>query len=179
MRERRRDHGCESRAHRECRLAASREADDGRPHLGWRLERARADIEQRFGFQPWGEHHRETAVVAVAGCGGDAVYDFPLQHHVHVVDCVDVLQEMEEERRGDVVGQVADYAQPLGAALAREGGEVEGEGVGFVDGEARLVGKLGLQLRDEVAVDFDGVEGASFGVEQCARQCASPRTDFH
>ncbi len=75
-----------------------------------------------------------------------------LQHEVHVADDADVFGEMEEQRRRDVVGQVADQAQ-----IAADAGEVESQGITFVDGHAcRRV--LLVQAGDQVAVDFDDVQ---------------------
>jgi hypothetical protein len=42
--------------------------------------------------------------------------DFALQHEMLVLDALGRIQEMEEDRRRDVVGQVAEHPQLAGAA---------------------------------------------------------------
>ena len=57
----------------------------------------------------------------VAGRRGHAFHHFLLQHEVHVADGVGVVQRMEQDRRTEVVGQVADQADlpaPSSAASA-------------------------------------------------------------
>ena len=50
----------------------------------------------------------EQAVVASAGLGGDAVGDFPLHHDDGAVDRLVVVEEVQQNLRRYVVGQVAD-----------------------------------------------------------------------
>ena len=74
------------------------------------------------------EHDRQPAVGLGSRNGCDAVNDFLLQHEVHVDNRVPMVEQMEEQRRGDVVGEVADEPQ-----LRTERREVERQRVGFVD----------------------------------------------
>ena len=76
-----------------------------------RLERFGRHVEQRLDPVAPLQHHGEPAVVLVAGLGGDPVDDLLLQHEVLVLDGVARLEEMEQDRRRDVVGQVADDAK--------------------------------------------------------------------
>jgi len=56
-----------------------------------------------------------------------------LQHEVHVFDPIGELAQVEDERGGDVVGQVAeDTKRPL--AFPHQGAEVEAHGIGLDDG---------------------------------------------
>ena len=57
------------------------------------------------------QHHRQAAVVAGAGLGHHAVDHFPLQHEMLVADVVGRGHEVEQQRAGDVVRQIADHAQ--------------------------------------------------------------------
>jgi hypothetical protein len=115
-------------------------------------------------FRPRGEHYGQAAVVAGSGPGGDAIHDFTLQHHVHVFDRCCVIEQVKEQRRGNVVRQVAHDAQAA-TALGGERCEIEIERVGFVDGDARVARELLAQRGREVAVDLDEVEsgGAAVG----------------
>ena len=61
---------------------------------------------------------------------------------------------MEQQRRGDVVGQVADDAQGVAEAA-----EIEFEGVAFMDGEL-LRREVPAQPGDQVAVDLDDVQAS-------------------
>ena len=115
-----------------------------------------------FGLEPGREHDGETAVGFAAGRRGDAVDDFLLQHHVQVVDVFVGGGDVKQQRRGDVVGQVADDAQPV-AAHARQRREVELERVGDVQLEGLRRAPARAQLRGQVAIDLDGVERARAG----------------
>ncbi|MCY1543941.1 hypothetical protein D9M68_797820 [compost metagenome] len=55
------------------------------------------------------DHDRQPAPVAAAGLGGQALHHFLLQHEVHVADQVRVVQQVEDQRGGDVVRQVAHH----------------------------------------------------------------------
>jgi hypothetical protein len=63
------------------------------------------------------------------GLGGQALHDFELQHEVHVRDQVRKAEQMEDQGRGDVVGQVADDAQAL-MPSAPQRAVVEAERIG-------------------------------------------------
>ena len=77
-------------------------------------------------------------------------------------------QEVEQQRRGDVVGQVADDA---GALWQRT--EIEFERVRDMH-----LDSLGREPRREVAVDLDRLH-VRRALEQRARQHALPRPDLH
>ena len=162
LREGRRHRACKRRGHCECRFPAHGEARHGGPDARCGRERARADIEQMFGLEPGREHDGETAVGVAAGRGRDTVDDFLLQHHVQVVDVFVGGGDVKQQRRGDVVGQVADDAQPV-AAHARQRREVEFERVGDVQLEGLGCAPARAQLRGEVPVDLDGIQRAGAG----------------
>ena len=91
-----------------------------------------------------------------------------------VDDAVRSAHEREEERRGDVVGQVADDAQ---AAALKDGRPVEFQGVGLDEREL-LGGELLAQKLGEVAVDLDGGFVACAG-DDFARERGLARADFN
>ena len=74
-----------------------------------------------------------------------------------------LLREMEQQRRADVVGQVADDAE-----AAAERGEVEGQRVTFDERELRG-GESLAQRGGEVAVDLDGRDVAR-ALDETARE---------
>ncbi|MNP06943.1 hypothetical protein D3C76_989480 [compost metagenome] len=87
-----------------------------------------------------------------------------------------MLQQVEDQRRGDVVGQVAHHPQLL--AGGGEGGEVEFQRVALVQGEVRLEAEAPLELRDQVEVELDHVEPGA-AVHQSFGQRALARADLH
>ncbi len=132
------------------------QTDDGRVDLGWWVEGPGADVEQVFHAAVVLHHDRQPPPIAAARAGGHALDHFFLQHEVHVANQRCVVQQVENQRRGDVVGQVADNAQ---AAWWRvEAGEVEFQCVALIQAKARIVAELVLQDGDQVEVEFDHVE---------------------
>ncbi len=78
--------------------------------FGGGAERAGADVEAGLGARKEREHDRQAPVLFAARRGRHAVDDFALEHHVQVLDDRREGREMEQQRRRDVVGQVADDA---------------------------------------------------------------------
>src|SRR5690348_14573181 len=111
--------------------------------------------------------HREIAVVARAGIRSNALGDFELNDDVDGGDVVSPLEEVMEDRRGDVVGQIAVDAKffVFGKASAPcEVEKIEREDVAFGDfyvGPLRgMSGGLGAEILDEQRVGFYGDEAA-------------------
>jgi hypothetical protein len=75
---------------------------------------------------------------------------------VHVCDGIELGNEMEQQRRGDVVGQVADQAQP--GPVAAQCAEVELERVGMMHAQFTAAVTMGAQGRNDVRVDFDDIQ---------------------
>ena len=71
------------------------------------------------------QHHAQAPVDLAARAGGHAFDDFLLQHEVHVADRRGVLERMEQDRRGQVVGQVADEAESAVVGRRSQRGEVD------------------------------------------------------
>src|SRR5690606_19831169 len=103
-------------------------------------------------------------------------HHFALQHEQHVADAPALFEQVEDQRRGNVVGQVADDAHLAGRAV--DGGEVELEDVGLVQHEAAVAGEAHAQGGREIAVQFDGGE-AGVGAQQRPGEGALAGADFH
>ena len=101
------------------------------------------------------QHHGEPPVVGGGGFRGHPRDHFLLQHHVRSATFRVVPGEVEQERRADVVREVADDAQPF--AQRRE---VERQRVGDVQRQRFRRKPLG-EPRREVAVDLDRVQAAA------------------
>ena len=91
---------------------------------------------------------------------------------MHVADVAGIGGEAEQQRRRDVVGQVADHAQ-----VVSQRRKIEFEHVAFMDDQAfRRI--QSVQPGDEVAVDFDNLQAVQTS-EQRIGQCTEPGTDFN
>jgi hypothetical protein len=97
---------------------------------------------------------------------------------VQVPDLADALEQMKQQRRGDVVGKIA-YDPQRPAALFREGAEVDPQRIRFAQAEPRLAAQLVAQQGGEVAVDLDRIERAAVGGEQSAGKCPAAGADLH
>src|SRR5688572_10379441 len=132
--------------------------DGGVDFRGWR-ERARGHRESPDRRGVILNEHGERTVVFGAGLRPQALGDFLLEHDRDVEDVFARGDEVLQERRGDVVGQVADDVEWCAGEL----GEIGVECVAFDDFDVARHG--GAQLRDEVAVDFDRDDAARGGSE--------------
>ena len=56
-------------------------------------------------------HDAQFAVVAAVGPGRKPVHDFLLQHEMHVLDAVNLVDQMKNQRRGNVIRQIAHNTQ--------------------------------------------------------------------
>ena len=121
-------------------------------------EGAGADVEQRPYAHMRRQHHRQPPVVPRPGPGRHARDDFLLQHEVHVGDRIELLDQPEQQRRRDVVRQVADKPQ-LGARAAQRP-EIELERIGQVHPQLAPVRAAPGERRYHVGVDLDDVERA-------------------
>ena len=155
-------------AHRQRRHAQDRGVDARR-----RLERLGRHVEQ--GLDPVAplQHHREPAVVLVARPRSDPVDHLLLQHEVLVVDGVARLEKVEQDRRRDVVGQVADDAQLSPRRDGGQGREIDVEDVGLDDVEPGRA----AQPRGQVAIELDDRERAA-ALEQRTGQRTPARADL-
>ncbi len=113
-------------------------------------------------LEPRREHDGEPAVGVAAGRGCHAVDHFLLQHHVQVHHVVDGLEQVEEQRRRNVVGQIAHDSQ-WSAALSREVREIERERI--ADVQAQRVAEPRGERRGEIAIDLHRIDAAGRGDE--------------
>ena len=117
------------------------------------------------------QHDRQAAIVGRGGFGNHALDDFFLQHESHVADVRGKRHQVEQQRGGNVVGQVADDAQ-----VVPQRTEVEFQCVAAVNGEA-VGGPGAVQPRDDVAVEFDRMQVRQ-AVEQGLGQRAEAGADL-
>ena len=95
---------------------------------------------------------------------------------MHVTDQLGVLEQVEDQRGRDVVGQVADDAQAR--RLLAETAEVELQGIALIQVEVLTPGELGLQDGNQVEVELDDIQlGAA--VEQPFGERPLPGADLH
>lgn len=103
----------------------------------------------------------EDSVVAGTGRGGNAVGDFALHHDDGCGDGRVVVEEMRENRRGDVVGKISHDAEFFVACAQCAEVHCEDVGLDYFDG-----GELRAELRGKSAVELDGDEAARAGGEE-------------
>ena len=84
------------------------EAEDAGVDLGRRREGAGRQGKEQLDRAVELHGRAEHAIVAGAGCGGDALGDFALHHQDGAIDGGVVRDEVEQDVGGDVVGQIAD-----------------------------------------------------------------------
>src|SRR5690606_31824854 len=102
--------------------------------------------------------------------------DFLLQHEMHVADQVGMIEQVENQRGGDVVGQVAHDAQAV--CVFTEPGEVELERIPLIHVEVRQAAELALQDRYQVEVELNDIQPCA-AVQQALGQGTLARADFH
>ena len=103
-------------AHRDLIARPGHQPHHRRIHLRRGPERARWHLDQRRHLAIGLQHHREPAVDLAALAGGHPLDHFLLQHEVHVSNRLGMVERMEQDRAGQVVGQVSD--QPDAGAIA-------------------------------------------------------------
>lgn len=128
-------------------------AQDGGVDLWRRGECARGQGEDFFNVAVELDGDGEQAVVAGAGLGGDTVGDFSLDHEHGAIDRLLVCDEMEQDVRGEVVGQIADYEEFF--VWLRERGEVDVEDVALDDFDMGLGSEAFAEAGREVAVKLN------------------------
>jgi len=149
--------------------------DDTGIHLGWWMEGFRTDVEQRVDLATHLQHHRQAAVGLGAGTGGHAGDHLPLQHEVHVLDGVCLLDQVEQQRGRDVVRQITDHAQS--AIIRAQAAEVEFQCVRVVQPQLAQAGTAALQRFDQITVELDRVEFTD-APQQTSGQRALARADL-
>ena len=106
----------------------SRQADDGGLDFRRRIEHGGFDREKVFDIVPRLHQHGEDAVGFRAGLGGHAEGDFVLNHTGATGNQIAVVEHLEKNLRGNVVGIVAREYE---GAIAKDFVEVHAEEIGL------------------------------------------------
>ena len=130
-------------------------------------------VEQRLDAVAPLQHHAQAAVVLAARRGGHAVDDLLLQHEVLVHHLRRAAEQVKQDRRRDVVRQVADHAQ----LLRRRGRPGRRSPPSARRPRSPSSRGLAAQPRGQVAVEFDHRQRAA-ALEQRAGQRAQARADL-
>ena len=120
-------------------------------------------------------HDRQAAPVSTARACCHALNHFFLQHEVHVANQIGIFQQMKNQRRGDVVGQVADYAQRAGRGV--EAFEVKLQGIALMQREVAHARELLVEDWNQVFVEFNNIQLAA-AVQNTFGQGTLARADF-
>ena len=96
---------------------------------------------------------------------------------MHVLHPVGELAQVEDERGGDVVGQVAEDAQGR-FAFPHQGAEVEAHGIGLDHRQLVLEGRVLAQASRQIPVKLDHRHLVHLGGDRFG-QCRQTRADFH
>ena len=123
-----------------------------RIHFRRRVERFGRYFNQHLHIEEILQHHAQAAVIVGFRLRHHALHHLFLQHEVHIGHFVRHFRQMKQQRRGNIVGQIADdFFAPRNAA------EIKLQHVAFMNHQ--LVGKrLLFQKADNVAVDFAHVQ---------------------
>jgi hypothetical protein len=161
-------------------IARQRRFQRNHPHDGrfnpWRRieSRRRHDEAQRHRIAPL-QHHRQPPIALATGWRDHAFDHFFLQHEMLILHQCGKASEMEQQRAGDVVGQVANHTQLL-SGRHRQRAEVKLQRIARMDQQFfRIEGFL--QAHDQVAVEFDHMQLVEV-IEQQARHRAKTGADF-
>src|SRR5687768_13603872 len=146
-----------------------------RIHTGDRAERAARDVEEPFGVGNALHADRESAILALAGGGRHPDGDLLLYHYHECSRPVCALQQLEEQRRRDVVRDVAD---DLEIVRELERAEVDLERVGVHELEAGMRPKLISKLVGQPIVELDGNDTLR-GCDEVVCECALSGTNLN
>ena len=148
------------------------EPDDGRVDLGGRRECPRCDLEENLRVHGVLHGEREGAVVLRSGGRRDPVGHLLLEHEHEPGEARALLDEPHEDRHGDIVGEVRH-----GGRSGREAVKRKRQCVAADEMNIRQPPQIGLERRDEPAVEFDGEDSAG-GAGDVPRQISPPGTDL-
>ena len=159
------------------RLGQRFEREERRLHARRRREGAGADVEQGPYAHMRRQHHGQPPVIPRPGPGRHPRNDLLLQHEVHVGDRVDLLDEPEEERRRDVVRQVAGKPQlrrPSRAAARRSNSSASARCTRSSPWSAQRRVSAGT-----TSGSISMTSSAPAALEQRRADRAAPRSDLH
>ena len=136
--------------------AGEPKCDERRSNFWRRAERTGREFEDKFRPRVELGGDGKIAIVFVAGLRGEAESYFQLDDNVDFVDLIGKREKSMEDRRSDVVGEIAIEAD---APAGRERAQVGIEDVTGNDGEIRVLTGEILQALDERRVEFDRIDG--------------------
>ena len=84
-------------------------------------------------------HHREPAIGFIARHRAEALDNFELQHKVHILNKLAHLNQVKQQGRGNIVGQVADKAH---WSAVMKLGKVGFQGIATKNTKVRIGGKF-------------------------------------
>jgi len=121
----------------------------------------------------------EFTVIPCADFGDHAQTDFLLHHDDHALEIESAVPEMEENRCGNVVGEIGNEFElfVFGEELVRQFFERMIEDVASKQGNIVYGFELIFEAGHEGSVDFDG-ENPVRPLVQAYGQCSQPRADF-
>ena len=157
-----------------CGLAGKSQGNERRGHFRRRAKSCGWQAEDKFraGIELSGDG--EIAVLAGRGAGGEASGDFELDDDMGFVNVSGVLEKVMEDRRSDVVREIAVDAH---AAAGGKGREIGFEDVCRNDGEIGMSLCETLESGDEGAIEFNGDYGSA-GLEEMVGHFAVAGADF-
>lgn len=141
---------------RDGRRPVWQDPENGRVHSGRGPERSAADIEEAPCRGHGAHADRERAIGLFAGIGKDTVSHFSLHHDDDERGSRPWLEQVEKERRRDVVRDIADDLQPRDVLSDIVQRHVED--VSVYDVDARHTAQLVLERTGEALIQLDGDE---------------------
>ena len=159
-------------------------------HLGRRVERfGRHEQHIRHVIAPL-QHDRQAAICRRGWCGDHAVDHLLLKHEMLVLHHIDGIEQMEQNRRGDVVGQIANNSQLDSRQTLCQKRKINIQHIGLDDRQirpsAQAAGQVTVELdyrqppqpldqrlrqRGQAGADFDhglartGIDGIDNGID--------------
>ena len=158
-------------------IAGQGQRDQRRMHFRRRTKRSRRNAQRNFRLGVELAQRRQISVVANTGMRGDALGDFQLNHDVDRGDLRGPLKKMVQDRRSNVVRQIAVDVKTFAAEFAEVGLQhVTVDNLNTGPG-VRLIFDPGANSGGQVAVGFDGDDAAPVTSQQL-RQFAMAWANF-
>ena len=160
--------GCE-------RLCPRHDIDNTRPHLRRRDKSSGRDVEHDLRLREPLNEDREASVRFAARRPDEALGDLTLEHQGQTRIFADPIEPTDQQRRGDIVGQVGDNL----ARRVRQLGRIEGQRIAGHHIEPMRINRGEFfKGRETTGVAFDCNNPASPGRQQRPCQPAGPRANL-
>ena len=150
------------------------EPDHGRIHPGAGPECVRLDAQERLGRAITLQHDRQAAILTAARAGRDTLGDLFLQHEDHLIGHLNKIQQMKQQGRADVIGQIADDPQ----AATPQAAKIKMQRVTRMHQEIARGFEFGPQAGAQAPVDLDHIQ-APRRLQQGPGQRAPAGADFN